>query len=116
MVRSTIASSDIFGIDPEGEPRRLTLAVGAPSRVDDERGWQCRVSVVDVLRPTTVVGGDSFVALANGIARIRALLAEMRARGWSFSLDAAGRETIDPDDWPVADAIRETHVADRGGP
>jgi len=115
-VRTTIASSEIFGIDPEGDLRRLTLAVGSPRRVDGEPGWQCRVALVDVLRPTTVAGADSFVALATAIARIRALLGELCERGWSFSLDAAGREPIDPDQWPVAAAIRETPVADRGDP
>jgi hypothetical protein len=107
-VRTTIASSEIFGVDPEGVHKRLTLAVGSPRRIDGEPGWQCRVAVVDILRPTTVVGVDSFVALATAIARIRRLLGELCERGWSFSLDPAGREPIDPDDWPVAAAISET--------
>jgi hypothetical protein len=99
-MRTTIASSEIFGLDPGGAQRRITLAVGSPRRVDGESGWQCRIAVVDILRPTTVVGDDSFVALAVAIARIRALLGELREKGWSFSLDAAGREPIDPDEWP----------------
>jgi hypothetical protein len=107
-VRTTIASSELFGIDPNGEHKRLTLAVGAPKRVDGEAGWQCRVAVVDVLRPTTVSGDDSFVALAAAVERVRAQLAELGAAGWSFSLDSAGREPIDPDAWPVAAAIGET--------
>ena len=100
-MRTTIAASEIFGVDPEGRSRRLTVAVGTPKRIDGDSGWQCRVALVDILRPTTVVGDDSFVALATAVARIRALLGELRGRGWTFSLDAAGREPIDPDDWPV---------------
>jgi hypothetical protein len=115
-VRTTIASSEIFGIDPDGVTKRLTLAVGSPKRVDGEPGWQCRVAVVDILRPTMVVGDDSLVALATAIARIRRLLGELCALGWSFSLDPAGREPIDPEDWPVAAAICETQVAKQGGP
>jgi len=104
-VRTTIASSEIFGIDPEGEPRRLTLAVGAPKRLDGAVEWQCRVAVADILRPTTVSGDDSLVALAAAIERVRALLAELRAEGWTFSVDSHGRESIDPDHWPVAATI-----------
>ena len=115
-MRTTIASSEIFGVGPEGEPQRLTLAVGSPRRVDGEPGWQCRVAVADILHPTTVAGDDSFIALATAIERIRRLLGEMRAGGWSFSLDRAGREPIDPDNWPVAAGIQETRVADRAGP
>ena len=107
-VRTTIASSEIFGVDPEGVHKRLTLAVGSPRRIDGEPGWQCRVAVVDVLRPTTVSGDDSFVALAAAVERVRAQLAELGAAGWSFSLDSAGREPIDPDAWPVTAAIGET--------
>ena len=115
-MRTTIASSEIFGIDAEGDRKRLTLAVGSPRRVEGEPGWQCRVAVVDILRPTTVVGGDSFVALATAIERIRSVLGELHARGWSFSLDPAGRDSLDPDHWPVAVAPRGPHLADCEGP
>ena len=110
-MRTTVAASEIYGIDPGGARRRLTLAVGAPRRVDGEPGWQCRVAVADVLRPTTVVGEDSLVALATGLERIRALLGELRGQGWSLSRDRAGREPIDSDAWPVASDIRETRAA-----
>lgn len=116
VVRTTIASSEIFGIDPEGGRKRLTLAVGSPRRVAGGRGWQCRVAVVDILRPTTVVGDDSFVALVAAIERVRGLLGELRARGWSFSSDPDGREAIDPEDWPVAAAASGAHVAHRAIP
>jgi len=114
-MRTTIASSEIFGTDSDGAPRRLTLAVGTPRPVDGEATWRCRVAVADVLRPTTVVGSDSFVALALAIARIRGLLGELHAQGWSLSLDRAGREPIDPADWPVATGICETRATDGGG-
>jgi hypothetical protein len=114
-MRTTIASSEIFGTDPDGAARRLTLAIGSPRRVDGESGWQCRVAVADVLRPTTVAGTDSFVALALAVARVRSLLGELRAQGWSFSLDHAGHEPIDPTSWPAGAELCESHATNADG-
>jgi hypothetical protein len=113
-MRTTIASSEIFGVDPDGTPKRLTLAIGSPRRLDGEPGWRCRVAVVDVLRPTTVEGEDSLVALASAVSRIRSTLCDLREQGWSLSRDRAGREPIDPEDWPIAAGICETHAANGG--
>lgn len=115
FMRTTIASSEIFGVDPDGADRRLTLAVGAPRRREDASGWQCRVAVADVLRPTTVVDDDSLRTLARALARIRESLGELRAQGWSLSWDCDGREPLDAEAWPLAGAGREAGGASGAG-
>lgn len=100
-MKTAIASTEIYGATPGGEPRRLTVAVGAPERSRHGEGWQCKVTIADVLRPTAVAGADSFEALARAVARVRQHLAALQDDGWVFSRDRGGREVLDVASWFV---------------
>jgi hypothetical protein len=98
-MRTTIASAEIYGLAPAGERKRLTIAVGTPGRLTRGEGWQCKVAIADVLRPTAVGGADSFQALARALAYVRQNLARLGEEGWEFSHDGAGREALDTESW-----------------
>jgi hypothetical protein len=98
-MRTTIASSEIFGLTPAGERKRLTIAVGTPGRRRQGEGWQCKVVIADVLRPTAIAGVDSFQALARALAYLRQYLERMGQEGWELSSDRDGRETLDIGSW-----------------
>jgi hypothetical protein len=112
-MKTTIATSELFGWNPEGTPKRLTIAVGAPTQQGDGTGWQCRVAVADLVRPTEMSGSDSFAALAAAVSAVRAELTRLQGDGWWFASDSAGRERIDVRDWPPARTI--CHTADSHG-
>ena len=99
-MKNAIAATEVFGVTPDGERKRLTVAVGAPARGPRGQDWQCKVTIADVLRPTAVAGGDSFEALFRAVASVREHLAGLQAQGWSLSLDEAGREALDVERWP----------------
>jgi len=99
-MKNAIAATELFGVTPDGERRRLTVAVGAPTRGPRGRGWHCKVTIADVLRPTPVAGADSYQALCRAVASVREHLAGLAAEGWSLSLDADGREALDLRHWP----------------
>jgi len=98
-VKTTIASTEFYGVAPGGERKRLTVAVGTPVRDRRGEGWRCKVAIADVLRPTAIGGADSFEALARAVARVRQHLAGLQAEGWEFSLDRSGREALDLASW-----------------
>lgn len=98
-MKTTIASTEFYGVAPDGERKRLTVAVGAPVRDRYGEGWQCKVTIADVLRPTAISGADSFEALARAVTRVRQHLAGLRDEGWEFSLDRDGREVLDLASW-----------------
>jgi hypothetical protein len=104
-MKTTIASSEIYGVAPGGERKRLTIAVGTPSRSRHGEGWQCKVVIADVLRPTAIGGADSFEALVRAVAYVCGHLAELREEGWVFSLDRDGSEALDVGSW--IRAVRE---------
>lgn len=99
-MKTTIATSEIFGIDPDGAIRRLTVAVGAPTQSVDAAGWSCRVAVADVVRPSGIAGRDSFSALAAAVAAVRAELVRLQTEGWAFARGRDGRDRFDALDWP----------------
>jgi hypothetical protein len=98
-MKTAIASTEFYGVAPGGECRRLTVAVGAPVRSRRGDGWQCKVTIADVLRPTAVEGADSFEALARAVACVRQRLAGLQEEGWDLSLDREGREVLDVRSW-----------------
>lgn len=98
-MKTTIACQEFYGAPPGGPRQRLTVAVGAPVRGAADEFWSCKVAIADVLRPTVVVGDDSFEALARAVSWVRQHLAGMRAEGWQFSTDGAGRRPFDHEDW-----------------
>jgi hypothetical protein len=100
-VKTTIACQEFYGAPPGGERQRLTVAVGRPVHSTTDDFWSCKVAIADVLRPTVVVGGDSFEALARAVSWVRQHLAGMRAEGWEFSSDREGRDRFDHEDWFV---------------
>jgi len=99
IVKTTIASTEFYGVAPGGERKRLTVAVGTPVRDRRGAGWRCKVTIADVLRPTAIGGADSFEALARAVTRVRQHLAGLQAEGWEFSLDRGGREALDLASW-----------------
>jgi hypothetical protein len=101
-VKTTIATSEIFGIDPDGAVRRLTVAIGAPVRAEDSAGWICRMALADVVRPVGVAGADSFLALAAAVARVRSEMLRLQSEGWIFARDRDGQGSFDARDWPPA--------------
>jgi len=98
-MRTTIASTELYGLTPAGDRKRLTVAVGTPVPDRHGGGWQCKVTIADVLRPTAVGGADSFEAIARAVACVRQHLAGLQEEGWEFSLDRAGREAFDVGSW-----------------
>ena len=98
-MKTTIASTELFGVTPGGERKRLTIAVGVPVRSRRGEGWQCKVTIADVLRPTAIDGADSFEALARAVGRVRQHLAGLQEEGWDLSLDRGGREVLDVGSW-----------------
>jgi hypothetical protein len=98
-MRTTIASTEFYGVTPGGERKRLTVAVGTPVRSTQGEGWQCKVTIADVLRPTAVAGADSFEALARALARVCQHLAGLQEEGWKFSADRSGRQSLDVASW-----------------
>jgi hypothetical protein len=98
-MRTTIASTEFYGVTPDGDRKRLTIAVGRPVRRARGDGWQCKVAIADVLQPTAIGGSDSFDALARAVGRVRLHLAGLQEEGWAFTLDGAGREALDVGTW-----------------
>lgn len=98
-MKSTIAATELYGVTPGGEHRRLTVAVGAPARRRHGEGWQCKVTIADVLRPTAIGGANSFEAIAKAVAHVRQHLAGLQEEGWELSLDRGGREALDMRSW-----------------
>jgi hypothetical protein len=98
-MRTTIAASEFFGTTPDGDRRRLTVAVGTPAQSGDGAAWRCKVAIADVLRPTQVDGDDSFMALARAVARVRKQLADLEAEGWRFYRDPGCERSLDFDHW-----------------
>jgi hypothetical protein len=99
IVKTTIASTEFYGAPPGGERKRLTVAVATPVRDRYGEGWECKVAIADVLRPTAIGGADSFEALARAVACVRQHLADLQEEGWEFSLDRDGREVLDLESW-----------------
>jgi hypothetical protein len=100
-MRTTIAASEFFGTAPDGDCKRLTVAVGTPAPSGDGSAWRCKVAIADVLRPTEVHGDDSFTALARAIGRVRTHLASLETDGWRFYRDRDCKRAIDLDGWLV---------------
>jgi len=86
-MKTAIATSELTGTNAVGERKRLTIAVGAPERDPNRAVWSCRVTIADVLKPTTVEGRDSFDALTRAVARVRSQLDGLRAEGWSLAAE-----------------------------
>lgn len=98
-MRTTIAAGEIFGTTPDGEHRRLTIAVGAPAPGGEGAGWRCKIAIADVLPPTHVHGDDSFTALARAVGRVRSHLAGLEDEGWRFFRDRGCECSLDLEGW-----------------
>ena len=100
-MKTTIACQEFYAARPGSQRQRLTVAVGTPVRSTADDSWSCKVAIADVLRPTVIIGDDSFEALARAVSWVRQHLADMRAEGWEFSTDREGRDRFDHEDWFV---------------
>ena len=98
-MKRAIASQEIYGRAPDGARRRFSVAVAAPVRDAEGEGWLCRVTVADVLRPTSERGADSYEALARGMGRVRRELAVLTDAGWRLYADAAEQRSLDDEGW-----------------
>ena len=100
-MRTTIAAGEIFGTAPNGERRRLTIAVGTPAPSGDGSAWCCKIVIADVLPPTQVHGDDSFTALARAVGSVRKHLAGLETDGWRFYRDRGCEHSMDLESWLV---------------
>jgi hypothetical protein len=94
-MKGAIASVELFGILDDAPARRLTLTISAPMRGPKGDGWECRLALADLHRPSTVRGSDSVEALARAIDQAREWLAELHAQGFRLYRDRGGEAAFE---------------------
>jgi hypothetical protein len=79
-----------FAVAPDGTEHTLHLRIGVPEK--GSRGeWTCEVWV-GVLDPGshTVVGVDSWQAIAEGIRHVQSVVRHFESRGWRYFWERGG--------------------------
>ena len=92
-MKGAIATVDFFAFRTEDgsiTSDRLSLVIAAPERGPSGDTWQCRVALADLVRPETVIGRDSFEALALALTQARVWIGDLRTQGRVLTRDRAG--------------------------